>query len=66
MINWVEEQPVQTDNRQTRMIRTDWKNHRNEALIGNCSACGTPVVIETFRVLCPRQFQSLFGSSNVY
>ncbi len=47
-------------------VRTDWKSHRDDRLIGNCNGCGTVQILETFRLLCPREFGSLFPGVEPY
>lgn len=49
-----------------RPIRTDWKNHRTEEIIGNCGGCSTPQILSTFEVLCPRLYKELFGGFDPY
>lgn len=48
------------------LIQTDWKNHRDEKLAGNCSACRTPEMISTFKVLCPIAYKAKFDGASVY
>ncbi|WP_315779140.1 MULTISPECIES: hypothetical protein [unclassified Bradyrhizobium] len=48
------------------MIRTDWKDHRNEKIIGNCTACRTLEIINTFEVLCPAAYKAKFEGHHVY
>lgn len=47
-------------------IRTIWKDHKNEALIGNCGGCNTPQLIDTFRILCPKQYVEYFFGLHPY
>ncbi len=47
-----------------RPIRTDWKDHRTEQVVGNCSACNTPQLLSTFRVLCPKRYDELFAEGD--
>ncbi|WP_316177900.1 MULTISPECIES: hypothetical protein [unclassified Bradyrhizobium] len=49
-----------------KMIRTDWKDHRNEQIIGNCSGCKTPEIVNTFAVLCPAAYKAKFEGYFVY
>jgi hypothetical protein len=49
-----------------RPIRTDWKDHKTEAVVGNCSACNTSQIIDTFRILCPASHAKLFDGYNPY
>lgn len=56
----VEKSETALDGKPDKSARTDWKDHRNEQIIGNCSACGTPVILDTFRVLCPRAYRLWF------
>lgn len=65
-VNWEREPSIRMGERSVVPIRTDWKNHRTEQIIGNCSACGTPVLIATFRALCPQQFEAQFRGGEPY
>ena len=49
-----------------KMIRTDWKDHRDEKIVGNCSACKTPEILNTFQVLCPTAYKAKFGDYHAY
>lgn len=49
-----------------KMIRTDWKNHRDEKIIGNCTACRTPEIVNTFAVLCPAAYKAKFDGYYAY
>ncbi|CCD85726.1 exported protein of unknown function [Bradyrhizobium sp. ORS 285] len=49
-----------------KSIRTDWKDHRNEKIVGNCSACRTPEIINTFEVLCPATYKAKFDGFAAY
>ncbi|WP_257165020.1 hypothetical protein [Bradyrhizobium sp. SRS-191] len=49
-----------------KSIRTDWKDHRNDKIVGNCSACRTPEIINTFEVLCPAAYKAKFDGFAAY
>jgi hypothetical protein len=54
------------DGKPYRPNRTDWKDHRNEEIVGNCSGCGTPQLIDTFKILCPASFAAYFDGYTPY
>ena len=62
MINFVFE--ASSTDASYKPVRTDWKDHKTEEIIGNCGGCGTPQLIDTLRVLCPSLFKRLFSGSN--
>jgi hypothetical protein len=62
LVKWEKEQGSKT----FRPIRTDWKDHRTEEIAGNCSACNTPQMIDTFKVLCPVWYGKLFDGYHPY
>lgn len=64
MVNVQPEGP--SGNGSKRLARTDWKNHRTERLAGNCSACNTPQMIDTFAKLCPSWADRLFSGLEPY
>jgi hypothetical protein len=67
MVNTEKEKETTTiDGKPYRPVRTDWMDHRTNALIGNCSACNTPVLIDTFKVLCPVFYSQLFVDGDPY
>ena len=49
-----------------KMMRTDWKDHRNDRIVGNCSACKTPEMLSTFQVLCPSAYKAQFEGFHAY
>lgn len=49
-----------------RPIRTDWKDHRTEKIVGNCGGCNTPQILNTFEILCPRVYRELFSGYDPY
>lgn len=66
MINTEKESDSVFDGKPYRPIRTDWKDHRTEALAGNCSGCGTPQMLNTFKVLCPAAYSAYFDGYDPY
>jgi hypothetical protein len=50
----------------TRLVRTDWKDHKTGQLVGNCSGCNTPIMIDTYRVLCPISFNDIARDGELY
>jgi len=63
MVNSEKEEESIIDGKPYRPIRTDWMDHRTGKIVGNCSACNTPQLIDTFKILCPvfysQQFEGL-------
>jgi uncharacterized protein len=66
MVNTEKESESVVDGRPYRPIRTDWKNHRNEEIVGNCSGCNTPQMLDTFKVLCPLSYSAYFSGYDPY
>ena len=54
------------DGKTSRMVRTDWKDHGTEKLIGNCGGCNTPQLIDTFRILCPKLYAEIAKDGELY
>jgi len=44
--------------------RTNWKNHRDDKIIGNCSGCNTPQLLDTYRILCPSWYRDAFDGQD--
>jgi hypothetical protein len=65
LVKWEKEEPITYDGKKHRPIRTDWKN-KNGEIVGNCSACNTSQIIDTFRVLCPASYRKLFDGYEPY
>lgn len=51
MVNHERETSSTQDSKPYRPVRTDWKDHRTDEIVGNCSACNTPQLISTLKVL---------------
>jgi len=66
LVNWEKEPESSIEGKPYRPMRTDWKDHRNEQIIGNCSGCGTPQIMDTFQILCPRTYHNLFDGYDAY
>jgi hypothetical protein len=66
MVNSEKEAESIIDGKPYRPNRTDWKDHRNEEIVGNCSGCGTPQLIDTFKILCPASFAAYFDGYTPY
>lgn len=66
MIGFEKEPPTQFKGETYYTLRTIWKDHKNDQLIGNCGGCNTPQLIDTFRILCPNEYRILFGSYSPY
>ena len=47
-------------------IRSDWKDHKTDQVVGNCNGCNTPQLIDTFRILCPAMYQEWFSGYEPY
>jgi len=41
-------------------VQTDWKDHRTDKIVENCSACKTSEMISTYKVLCPIAYRARF------
>jgi|SRR5450830_250945 hypothetical protein len=61
LVNYEKEAESVYDGKTYRPMRTDWKDHRTENIVGNCGGCGTPQILNTFEVLCPRVYGELFS-----
>ncbi len=66
MVNHVSEPDAMVEGRVYRSVRTDWKDHVSGEIVGNCNACNTPQLIDTFKVLCPLFYESLFEGREPY
>lgn len=66
LIDWVKEKEETVDGRTWRPVRTNWKDHRNDQIIGNCGGCNTPQLIDTYRILCPSWYRDAFGGRDPY
>jgi len=66
LIDWVKEPDQETDGHTWRPARTNWKDHRNDQIIGNCGGCNTPQLIDTYRILCPSWYRDAFGGRDPY
>jgi hypothetical protein len=49
-----------------KMIRTDWKDHRNEQIVGNSTASRTDALLKTFEILCPSAYKTKFDGYYAY
>ncbi|GLH75953.1 hypothetical protein SSBR45G_08610 [Bradyrhizobium sp. SSBR45G] len=49
-----------------KMIRTNWKDHRNEQIVDNSTAARTDAMLSTFAVLCPAAYKAKFDGYHVY
>jgi hypothetical protein len=66
LVKWEKEEEFVSQGKRYRPIRTDWKDHKTETIVGNCSACNTPQMIDTFKVLCPTWYDKLFDGYSPY
>jgi hypothetical protein len=66
MVNYEKEPETEIEGKPYRPIRTDWKDHRTEEIVGNCSACGTPQMLDTLRILCPAWYSKIFEGFDPY
>jgi hypothetical protein len=48
------------------LVRTNWKNHKDNKMNENCSGCGTPELLDTYRVLCPSRYKAAFDGLHPY
>ncbi|MGC2780883.1 MAG: hypothetical protein WA418_35140 [Bradyrhizobium sp.] len=49
-----------------KMIRTGWKDHRNDQIVGNSTASRTDAMLSTFRILCPSVYKAKFDGCYAY
>jgi hypothetical protein len=47
-------------------VRTNWKNQQDDTMVGNCSACRTPELVATYRILCPSRYKEAFDGWEPY
>lgn len=66
LIDWIKEKDEATDGRTWRPVRTNWKDHKDDQIIGNCGGCNTPQLIDTYRILCPSWYRDAFGGRDPY
>jgi len=66
MVNHEKEAASVIDGKSYRPMRTDWKDHRTGEIVGNCSACNTPQMLSTLKVLCPVFYNQLFNGYDPY
>jgi hypothetical protein len=66
LIDWVKEPDQEAHGRKWRPVRTNWKDHRNDQIIGNCGGCNTPQLIDTYRILCPASYKEAFDGRDPY
>lgn len=66
MVNTEKEAESTIDGKPYRPVRTDWKSHRTEQIVGNCSACNTPQLLDSFKVLCPMAYSAYFDGYTPY
>ena len=66
LIDYVREADQKMDDHTWRPVRTNWKNHRNDKIIGNCAGCNTPQLLDTYRILCPSWYKDAFDGRDPY
>jgi hypothetical protein len=66
LIDYVREEGLKTRDQTWRPVRTNWKNHRDDQIIGNCGGCNTPQLLDTYRILCPSWYKDAFESLDPY
>ncbi|WP_316229748.1 hypothetical protein [Bradyrhizobium sp. SZCCHNR1051] len=49
-----------------KMIRTNWKDHRNEQIVDNSTAARTDAMLSTFQILCPSAYKAKFDGYDAY
>jgi hypothetical protein len=59
-IDYVREEEQKMGYHTWRPVCTNWKNHQDDEIIGNCSGCNTPQLLETYRILCPSWYKDAF------
>jgi hypothetical protein len=66
LIDYLREEDQKVGDQTWRPIRTNWKNHRDGKIVGNCSGCNTPQLLDTYRILCPSWYREAFGGRDPY
>jgi hypothetical protein len=66
LIDYVREEDQKTGDQTWRPVRTNWKNHRDDKIIGNCGGCNTPQLLDTYHVLCPSWYKDAFDGRDPY
>jgi hypothetical protein len=66
LVKWEREEESLIEGKKYRPIRTDWKDHKTERIVGNCGGCNTPQMIDTFKILCPSWYDKLFDGYDPY
>lgn len=66
MVNHERETGSTENGKPYRPVRTDWKDHRTDQIVGNCNACNTPQLLSTLKVLCPVKYDEMFAGSDPY
>ena len=66
MVNHERETASTFEGKPYRPMRTDWKDHKSGKIAGNCSACNTPQMLSTLKVLCPVFYDNLFSGVDAY
>lgn len=61
-----EEEQRRENGKMYRPIQTDWKDHRTGKVVGNCSACGSQVLLDILKVLCPAEYKKHFDGYDPY
>jgi hypothetical protein len=66
LIDYVKEEDQKMGDHTWRPVRTNWKNHRDDKIIRNCSGCNTPQLLDTYRILCPSWYKDAFEGRDPY
>jgi hypothetical protein len=66
LIGYVREEDQNMGDHTWRPVRTNWKNHRDDTIIGNCGGCNTPQLLDTYRILCPSWYKDAFDGRDPY
>jgi hypothetical protein len=66
LIDYVKEEDQKKDDHTWRPVRTNWKNHRDDKIVGNCGGCNTPQLLDTYRILCPSWYRDALDGRDPY
>jgi len=57
---------IDYDQKENGSVRTNWKSHKDNTIIDHCTPCGTSLLVDTYRVLCPSRYKAAFDGLQPY
>jgi hypothetical protein len=57
---------IDYDEKENGSVRTNWKSHKDNTIIDHCTPCGTSLLVDTYRVLCPSRYKAAFDGLQPY